>query len=430
MKIAGNNMLELKYVRNNPEVVREALARRNASTEPLDKLLEYDRAWREALKEGDELKHKRNVVSQEIAKLKKAKQDGKDKIDEMRVISDRIKAIDEQLRDSESRMQDLLLNIPNIPSTTTPIGKDETENPVVRTWGEPTKFAFTPKNHWDIGEDLGILDFARAAKIAGEGFTVYKGMGALLERALINFMLDVHGRQGYTEIFPPVLMNEKAMTGTGQLPKFKEDMYACTDGYYLAPTAEVPVTNLYMDEYLENLPIYLTAYTACFRREAGKHGQDTRGIIRQHQFNKVELVKFTLPETSYEEHEKLTHDAEEILQLLKLPYRVINLCTGDIGFSAAKTYDIEVWVPAQGKYREISSCSNFESFQARRANIRYRTPDGPRFVHTLNGSGLAVGRTVVAILENYQREDGSVEIPEALRSYMHGATEITKGTRQ
>jgi seryl-tRNA synthetase len=426
---AGLNMLELKFVRNNPEIVREALAKRHASAEPLDRLLEYDKAWREALQEGDALKHKRNVVSQEIARLKKQKEDAQAKIDEMRGISDRIKAIDEQLRDYESRMQDLLLNIPNIPSPTTPVGKDETENPVVRTWGEPTKFAFTPKNHWEIGESLDILDFQRAAKISGEGFTVYKGMGAGLERALINFMLDVHIGQGYTEILPPVLMNEKAMTGTGQLPKFKEDMYACTDGYYLAPTAEVPVTNLYMDEYLENLPIYLTAYTACFRREAGKHGQDTRGIIRQHQFNKVELVKFTAPETSYEEHEKLTHDAEEILKLLKLPYRVINLCTGDLGFSAAKTYDIEVWVPAQGKYREISSCSNFESYQARRANIRYRTPDGPRFVHTLNGSGLAVGRTVVAILENYQREDGSVEIPEALRPYMHGATEIAKGTK-
>jgi seryl-tRNA synthetase len=419
-------MLELKFVRNNPEVVREALAKRRASAEPLDKLLEYDKAWREALIEGDALKHRRNTVSLEIAKLKKEKKDAKEKIDEMRGISDRIKAIDEQLRDYESRMQDLLLNIPNIPSTTTPVGKDETDNPVVRVVGEPTKFSFSPKNHWDIGEDLDILDFKRAVKIAGEGFTVYKGMGAKLERALINFMLDVHGRQGYTEVFPPVLMNEKAMTGTGQLPKFKEDMYACTDGYYLAPTAEVPVTNLYMDEYLENLPIYLTAYTACFRREAGKHGQDTRGIIRQHQFNKVELVKFSLPETSYDEHEKLTRDAEEILQLLKLPYRVINLCTGDLGFSAAKTYDIEVWVPAQGKYREISSCSNFESYQARRANIRYRTPDGPKFVHTLNGSGLAVGRTVVAILENYQREDGSVEIPEALRPYLGGATEIKK----
>jgi seryl-tRNA synthetase len=426
---AGLNMLELKFVRNNPEIVREALAKRHASAEPLDMLLEYDKAWREALQEGDALKHKRNVVSQEIARLKKQKEDAQEKIGEMRGISDRIKAIDEQLRDYESRMQDLLLNIPNIPSPTTPVGKDETENPVVRTWGEPAKFAFTPKNHWEIGESLDILDFQRAAKISGEGFTVYRGMGALLERALINFMLDVHIGQGYTEILPPVLMNEKAMTGTGQLPKFKEDMYACTDGYYLAPTAEVPVTNLYMDEYLENLPIYLTAYTACFRREAGKHGQDTRGIIRQHQFNKVELVKFTTPETSYEEHEKLTRDAEEILRLLKLPYRVVDLCTGDLGFSAAKTYDIEVWVPAQGKYREISSCSNFEGYQARRANIRYRTPDGPRFVHTLNGSGLAVGRTVVAVLENYQREDGSVEIPEALRPYMHGATEIAKGTK-
>ncbi len=422
-------MLELKFVRNNPGIVREALDKRHASSEPLDRLLEYDKAWREALQEGDALKHKRNVVSQEIAQLKKQKRDAQAKIDEMRGIADRIKAIDEQLRDYESRMEDLLLNIPNIPSVTTPVGKDDTENVVVRVCGEPTKLSFTPKNHWDIGEDLDILDFKRAVKISGEGTVVYRGMGALLERALINFMLDVHIGQGYTEVFPPVLMNERAMTGTGQLPKFKDDMYACTDGYYLAPTAEVPVTNLYADEYMEKLPVYLTAYTACFRREAGKHGQDTRGIIRQHQFDKVELVKFTTPETSYEEHEKLTRDAEEILRLLKLPYRVISLCTGDLGFSAAKTYDIEVWVPAQGKYREISSCSNFESYQARRANIRYRTPEGPKFVHTLNGSGLAVGRTVVAILENYQREDGSVEIPEVLRPYMHGATEITKGTR-
>jgi seryl-tRNA synthetase len=422
-------MLEIKFVRNNPEAVREALKKRNMGTEALDKLLEYDLVWREYLKTGDELKHERNVVSLDIAKLKKEKQDAKEKIDEMRIISDRIKDIDNKLRENESKMQEALLNIPNIPSTTTPVGKDESENVVVRTWGEPRKFDFTPRPHWEIGEELDILDFQRAAKISGEGFTVYKGMGAKLEMALINFMLDVHDRQGYTQIFPPVLMNEKAMTGTGQLPKFKEDMYVCTDGYYLAPTAEVPVTNLYADEYIESLPVYFTAYTACFRREAGKHGQDTRGIIRQHQFNKVELVKFTTPETSYEEHEKLTHDAEEILQLLKLPYRVMNLCTGDLGFSAAKTYDLEVWVPAQGKYREISSCSDFESFQARRANIRYRTPDGPRFVHTLNGSGLAVGRTVVAILENYQREDGSVEIPEALRPYMHGAVEITKGMK-
>lgn len=419
-------MLELKFVRNNPDVVREALKKRNMSTEALDALLEEDKLWRECLQEGDALKHQRNKVSLEIAQLKKEKKDAQPKIEEMRAISDRIKQIDEKIREIESRMQDILLGIPNIPGPTTPVGKDESENVVVRTWGEPRKFDFTPKPHWDIGEALDILDFQRAAKISGEGFTVYKGMGAMLERALINFMLDVHYRQKYIEVLPPVLMNEKAMTGTGQLPKFKEDMYLCTDCYFLAPTAEVPVTNLYMDEYMEKLPVYLTAYTACFRREAGKHGQDTRGIIRQHQFNKVELVKFTTPETSYDEHEKLTHDAEEILQLLKLPYRVMNLCTGDLGFSAAKTYDLEVWVPAQGKYREISSCSNFESFQARRANIRYRTPEGPKFVHTLNGSGLAVGRTVVAILENYQRDDGSVEIPEVLRPYMHGATEITK----
>jgi seryl-tRNA synthetase len=419
-------MLELKFVRNNPGVVREALVKRNMSTEHLDRLIDLDKEWRHCLVEGDRLKARRNKVTLEVAALKKEKKDATAQIEEMRSINAGIKEIDDRIRDIEARMQDILLNIPNIPSSTTPVGKDENDNPVVRVVGEPRQFAFTPRPHWEIGEELDIIDFQRAAKISGQGFAVYKGMGARLERALINFMLDVHVRQGYTEVFPPVLMNERAMTGTGQLPKFKDDMYACTDGFYLAPTAEVPVTNLFMDEYMEKLPVRMTAYTACFRREAGKHGQDTRGIIRQHQFNKVELVKFVRPETSYDELEALTSDAEEILQLLELPYRVISLCTGDLGFSAAKTYDIEAWVPAQGKYREISSCSNFESFQARRANIRFRTPEGPQFVHTLNGSGLAVGRTVVAILENYQREDGSVEIPGALRPYMGGATEITK----
>jgi seryl-tRNA synthetase len=419
-------MLDLKFVRNSPDVVRHALINRNMSTELIDNLLEYDIAWRECLAEGDELKHKRNVVTREIANLKKENKDVTSKINEMQGINSCIKETDDKIRDYKAKIHEIMLSIPNIPSTTTPIGKDETDNPVIRVVGEPKKFTFTPKPHWDLGEELDILDFEKGAKISGQGFTVYKGMGAKLERALVNFMLDVHTRQGYLEVFPPVLINEKAMTGTGQLPKFKDDMYLCTDGYYLAPTAEVPVTNLYMDEYIEKLPVFLTAYTACFRREAGKHGQDTRGIIRQHQFNKVELVKFVNPETSYEELEKLTIDAEEILKLLKLPYRVINLCTGDIGFSAAKTYDIEVWVPTQEKYREISSCSNFENFQARRANIRFRTPEGPKFVHTLNGSGLAVGRTVVAILENYQREDGSVEIPEVLRPYLGGVTEIRK----
>ncbi|MDY9927967.1 serine--tRNA ligase [Methanosarcina sp.] len=417
-------MLELKFVRNNPDIVGRALINRNMGTELIDSLLEYDVAWRECIAEGDGLKHKRNLVTREIAQLKKENKDALPKINEMQGINDRIKEIDDKIRDYKSKINDIMLSIPNIPSETTPIGKDENDNPVVRIVGEPRKFTFTPKPHWEIGEELDILDFERGAKIAGQGFTVYKGMGAKLERALINFMLDVHTDQGYLEVFPPVLINEKAMTGTGQLPKFKDDMYVCADGFYLAPTAEVPVTNLFMDEYMEKLPVFLTAYTACFRREAGKHGQDTRGIIRQHQFNKVELVKFVKPETSYEELEKLTLDAEEILKLLKLPYRVVSLCTGDLGFSAARTYDLEVWVPAQEKYREISSCSNFENFQARRANIRFRTPEGPQFVHTLNGSGLAVGRTVVAILENYQREDGSVEIPEVLRPYLHGAEEI------
>ncbi len=422
----GLNMLELKFIRNNPDVVGRALINRNMGTELIDSLLKYDAAWRECLVEGDKLKHERNVVTREIAKLKKENKEASSKIEEMQAINSRIKEIDDNIRDYKSKINEILLNIPNIPSETTPIGKDENDNPIIRVVGKPREFTFTPKPHWETGEDLDILDFERAAKIAGQGFAVYKGMGAKLERALINFMLDVHAEQGYTEVFPPVLLNEKAMTGTGQLPKFKDDMYMSTDGFYLAPTAEVPVTNLFMDEYMEKLPVFLTAYTACFRREAGKHGQDTRGIIRQHQFNKVELVKFVRPETSYEELEKLTLDAEEILKLLKLPYRVVSLCTGDLGFSAAKTYDLEVWVPTQQKYREISSCSNFEDFQARRANIRFRTPEGPQFIHTLNGSGLAVGRTVVAILENYQREDGSVEIPEVLRPYLGGATEIRK----
>ncbi|MDD1754271.1 MAG: serine--tRNA ligase [Methanothrix sp.] len=419
-------MLDLKMVRKDPDTVRRALQNRNMGTELIDAILEHDKSWRQCLIEGDRLKHERNVVSREIAEQKKQKQDSSSKVEEMRVISNRIKEIDEEIRGYESKINDILLNIPNIPSETTPLGKDENDNPVIRVVGEPRQFDFEPQSHWDIGERLDILDFERAAKIAGEGFTVYMGMGAKLERALINFMLDVHTKQGYLEVLPPVLINEKAMTGTGQLPKFKDDLYACTDNYYLAPTAEVPVTNLFMDEYIEKLPVFMTAYTACFRREAGKHGQDTRGIIRQHQFNKVEMVKFVKPETSYDELEKLTNDAEEILKLLKIPYRVISLCTGDLGFSAAKTYDIEAWVPAQKKYREISSCSNFESFQARRANIRYRTPDGPKFVHTINGSGLAIGRTVVAILENYQRADGSVEIPEVLRPYLGGAEEIRK----
>jgi seryl-tRNA synthetase len=419
-------MLELKFVRNNPDIVSRALIDRNMGTELIDSLLRYDVKWRDCLAEGDKLKHKRNVVTRDIANLKKENKDASPKINEMHGINDRIKTIDDKIRECKSKINEIMLSIPNIPSPTTPIGKDENDNPVIRVIGEPRKFVFTPKPHWEIGEALDILDFERGAKIAGQGFTVYKGMGAKLERALINFMLDVHTNQGYLEVFPPVLINEKAMTSTGQLPKFKEDMYACSDGYYLAPTAEVPVTNLFMDEYMEKLPVFLTAYTACFRREAGKHGQDTRGIVRQHQFNKVELVKFVKPETSYEELETLTVDAEEILKLLKLPYRVVSLCTGDLGFSATKTYDIEVWVPAQKKYREISSCSNFENFQARRANIRFRTPEGPQFVHTLNGSGLAVGRTVVSILENYQREDGSVEIPEVLRQYMSKVEIISK----
>lgn len=421
-------MLDLKFVRNHPEVVQEALAKRNA-TISLDSFLELDGRWREKITEVEKLKNKRNTVSQEIARLKKAGQLAEDLVLEMRDVSTSIKQMDDEIRTLEQRIQQTLLLIPNIPEASVPVGQDENDNVEIRRWGEPRSFNFEPKAHWDLGEDLDIIDFERGSKVTGARFAFYKGAGAALERSLFNFMLDTHTREhGYVEVFPPFMVNSNSMTGTGQLPKFAEDMFKVENtDYYLIPTAEVPVTNLYNNEILDGakLPIYHCAYSACFRAEAGAAGRDTRGLIRQHQFNKVELVKFTRPDDSYEELEKLTANAERILQLLELPYRVVTLSTGDLGFSAAKTYDIEVWLPSYNSYKEISSCSNFEDFQARRANVRYREGKGkPRFVHTLNGSGLAVGRTVAAILENYQTPEGTVKIPVPLQPYMGGLTEI------
>jgi seryl-tRNA synthetase len=424
-------MLDIKLVRTDPERVRAGMAKRGANV-PLDEFLRLDEERRKGLAEVEQLKNRRNVVSKEVGKLKAQGQDASAIIKEMQEVGERIGRLDQEIREIEERLQQILLVIPNIPHESVPVGKDETENPVIRTWGEPRQFDFEPKTHDEVGVGLGMMDFERAAKISGARFVVMRRWGARLERALVNLMLDLHTREhGYTEIFPPFLVNRASMIGTGQLPKFEEDMFKCTPGdFYLIPTAEVPVTNLHRDEILdaEALPIKYAAYTACFRAEAGSAGRDTKGIIRQHQFNKVELVKFTKPEESYAEHERLVRDAEAVLQTLGLPYRVVLLCSGDQGFSAAKCYDLEVWLPSFNMYREISSCSNFEDFQARRANIRYRPAAGakPEFVHTLNGSGVAVGRTVAAILENYQNADGSVTVPEALRPYL-GTERITAG---
>ncbi|MDK2821142.1 MAG: seryl-tRNA synthetase [Clostridia bacterium] len=430
MKGALVFLLDIKFVRQNPEVVTKALARRGIET-GLEHFLDLDKKRRSMLVEAEKLKNKRNLVSAEIAKLKKEGQDATELITSMREVSSRIKEFDETIRSIEEELRQEMLKIPNIPHESVPDGLSDAENEPLRYWGEPSKFEFEPRPHWEIAENLNIIDFERGSKVAGARFVFYRGDGARLERALINFMLDLHtSKHGYTEIFPPYLVNSNSMIGTGQLPKFAEDMFHVegTD-YYLIPTAEVPVTNLYNNEILseEDLPIYHTAYSACFRAEAGAAGRDTRGLIRQHQFNKVELVKFAHPDNSYEELEKLTNDAEEVLQLLGLPYRVVSLCAGDLGFSAAKTYDLEVWLPSYESYREISSCSNFEDFQARRANIRFRpsSKEKPRFVHTLNGSGVAVGRTVAAILENYQQEDGTVKIPKVLQNYM-GGLEVIK----
>jgi seryl-tRNA synthetase len=400
----------------------------------LQPVLAADEQRRKLIQEVESLKHERKVVSDQIAATKRTGEDASDTITRIRAVSQRIKELDQQLAEVEDTLQQSLLLIPNVPHESVPFGKDEQDNPVVKRWGEIPEFSFPPKPHWELGESLGILDFERAAKITGARFTLYWGLGARLERALINFMLDLHtSMHGYQEVLPPFMVDSTAMTGTGQLPKFKEDLFKLEDwDYYLVPTAEVPVTNIHQNEILEedNLPLYYTAYTPCFRSEAGSYGKDTRGLIRQHQFNKVELVKFTTPESSYDELESLLLDAEVILQQLQLPYRVVTLCTGDLGFSAAKTYDIEVWIPGQEAFREISSCSNFEDFQSRRANIRYR-PAGkkkPAFIYTLNGSGLAVGRTLVAILENWQEEDGSVVIPPVLRPYMAGVDVIAART--
>lgn len=422
-------MLDIKFVRNHHQIVQEALRKRgsNISLEPF---LRLDERRRKMLVQAEQLKNKRNVVSEEIGRLKKSGQDAGEMVLEMRHVSDRIKEMDEELRALEFEINNILLGIPNITDQSVPVGTNEEDNVEIRRWGEPTNFNFDPKPHWDLGEDLNILDFERGGKVSGARFSFYKGLGAALERALISFMLDIHTTEhGYTEILPPYIVNAGSMTGTGQLPKFAEDMFKLEGlDYYLIPTAEVPVTNIYRQEILDGakLPIYHCAYSACFRAEAGAAGRDTRGLIRQHQFNKVELVKFCRQEDSWDELEKLTLNAEKILQLLELPYRLINLCTGDIGFSAAKTYDLEVWLPSYQAYKEISSCSNFLDFQARRANIRYREEGKGKlkFVHTLNGSGLAVGRTTAAILENYQQEDGSINIPEKLQPYLKGLTRI------
>ena len=416
-------MLDMKFVRENPEAVLAGLQKRGSAL-TLDDFLALEKKRREVLTEVEALKSRRNTVSQEISRLKKAKEDAEALILEMRSVGEKISELDETVRQVETELKEILLSIPNLPHASVPVGRDEADNPEVRRVGEVPSFAFEPKAHWDLGEDLGILDFERGAKVTGARFTFYRGLGARLERALINFMLDVHTREhGYTEFFPPFIANKESMTGTGQLPKFAEDMFKLEGlDYYLIPTAEVPITNLHRGEILDakDLPRYYTAYSACFRAEAGSAGRDTRGIIRQHQFNKVEMVKFCLPENSYDELEKLVGNAERILQLLELPYRVITLCSGDIGFSSAKTYDLEVWLPSFNTYREISSCSNFEDFQARRADIKFRrdAKSKPEYVHTLNGYGLAIGRTVAAILENYQQADGSVLVPKVLRAFM------------
>ena len=417
-------MLDIKRIREDFDGVKAAVERRCKGDFGIDNVLEYDKQRRALLAEVEQMKNQQSVKSKEIPKMKKAGEDTTELMAEMKKLSEEIKVLDAKVSEVEANLQDALLNVPNTPNPTVQIGEDDSDNVELRKWGEPREFDFEHKAHWDVGTDLDILDFERAAKISGARFTVYKGLGARLERAVINFMLNLHTEEhGFTEILPPFMVNRDAMTGTGQLPKFEEDMfYIPQKDFFLVPTAEVPVTNLRAQEIIPEaeLPIYYTAYTPCFRAEAGSAGRDTRGLIRQHQFNKVELVKFVKPETSYDELESLTAAAEKVLQKLELPYRVVKLSTGDLGFSSAMTYDIEVWMPSYGRYVEISSCSNFESYQARRAGIRFRPEEKgkPEFVHTLNGSGLAVGRTVAAILENYQQADGSVVIPEALRPYM------------
>jgi seryl-tRNA synthetase len=422
-------MLEIKFVRQNLETVQKALETRGQSAD-LDAFKTCDDERRAILQELEAFRHQRNVVSDQIAEMKKAGDNADSVVAKMREVSSKIKALDKALAGTQETLETILLGMPNIPHPSVPLGKDETDNPVIKTVGDPPVFDFEPKPHWDVGAALGILDFERAAKITWARFPLYFGAGARLERALINFMLDIHTQtHGYTETLPPFIVNRQSMTHTGQLPKFEEDLFKLVDWeYFLIPTAEVPLTNIHRDEVLDEaqLPIYYTAYTPCFRSEAGSYGKDTRGLIRQHQFNKVELVKFSTPQTSYDELELLLDNAETILRKLEIPYQVVELCSGDLGFSAAKTYDIEVWMPAQAVYREISSCSNFENFQARRGNIRFKKKGkkGTELVHTLNGSGLAVGRCVAAILENFQQTDGSVLIPDALLTYMGGLDKI------
>ncbi len=419
-------MLDVRYVRDNFETVKAKLAKRGEDISEFDQFETLDQKRRELIAKTEELKSERNKVSEQISTMKRNKENADEAIARMRQVGDEIKALDEELRDVEEKFTHMMMRIPNIPHYSVPVGDTEDDNVTHRTWGETPKFEYEPKAHWDIVTDLKLVDFERAAKVTGSRFAFYRGLGARLERALLNFMMDLHSEEhGYEEMIPPYMANRESLTGTGQLPKFEEDAFLIEkEDYFLIPTAEVPVTNFYRDEILdaEQLPQAFTAYSACFRSEAGSAGRDTRGLIRQHQFNKVELVRFVKPEESYEQLELLTGHAEKVLQLLGLPYRVLLMCTADLGFTAAKKYDIEVWLPSYNDYKEISSCSNFEDFQARRAGIRFRREPGakPEYVHTLNGSGLAIGRTVAAILENYQQEDGSVVIPEVLRPYMGG----------
>ena len=428
-------MLDLKFIRQNPDTVRRMLKDRRVDVD-LDQLIDADQQWLEAQKNVEDLRQQQNAVSKEIGQLKKNRQDASSQIAEMKQVSDQIKQLNEQTQQLKQEVNRILMYLPNLPDQSVPVGADESDNPEIKSWGENPTFDFSPKPHWDLAAQHDLIDFQRAAKVSGSNFALFTGVGARLERALINFMLDLHiTKHGYTEVSPPFVANRPTMTGTGQLPKFEEDMYRCNQDsdnpdsdLFLIPTAEVPVTNLLADEILagEQLPIYYTAYTPCFRREAGSYGKDTRGLVRLHQFDKVEMVKFTTPETSYDEHESLLQDAEDVVQALGLPYRVISLCTGDLGFSAAKCYDIEVWAAGQERFLEISSCSNFEDFQARRANIRYRPEKGakPELVHTLNASGLALPRVMIALLENNQQADGSIRLPVVLQPYMAGLKQI------
>lgn len=425
-------MLDQKRIRNNPDEIRQSLIKRNESTENLDKFLQLDEKRRNMLTELEKVKNYRNTKSEEIARLKREGKDADSQISEMKKVSDNVKSMESDVSGVEDERNLVQMSIPNVPHPTVPIGKSDDDNVEVRRWSEPTKFDFQPQAHWDIGDNLGILDFATASKVTGSRFVFLKGQACRMELALINFMMEMHTKKhGYVQVFPPYMVHRHSMEGTGQLPKFEEDAYKVegTD-YFLIPTAEVPVTNMYREQILDksDLPIYNVAYSACFRSEAGSAGRDTRGLVRQHQFNKVEMVKVVEPEKSYEELEKLVNEAEDVLQALGIPYRVVNISTADLGFTAAKKYDLEVWMPSYDRYVEISSCSNCEDFQARRANIKYRPGRGQktRYVHTLNGSGVAIGRTMAAILENYQQADGSVVIPEALRSYMGGVDKITK----